>query len=103
MAAIAALNAGCSKDPLDALIYTEAGGTYRLATLSATIEGEDADETRSSLQTSNNNVVYWTAKDRIRVVNTTTYESWIYELVSGAGTRWASSSRWVRLRLARRT
>lgn len=86
MAAIAALNAGCSKDPLDALIYTEAGGTYRLATLSATIEGEDADETRSSLQTSNNNVVYWTAKDRIRVVNTTTYESWIYELVSGAGT-----------------
>ena len=57
-----------------------------MATLSATIEGEDADETRSSLQTSNNNVVYWTAKDRIRVVNTTTYESWIYELVSGAGT-----------------
>ena len=57
MAAIAALNAGCSKDPLDALIYTETGGTYRLTTLSATLEGDGADATRTSLQTSNNNVV----------------------------------------------
>jgi len=86
LAAFSIAGAGCSKEPLSMDHAGLEGGSYRLATLSATIEGEDADETRSSLQTSNNNVVYWTAKDRIRVVNTTTYESWIYELVSGAGT-----------------
>ncbi|MDE5962946.1 MAG: hypothetical protein K2G58_02755, partial [Alistipes sp.] len=86
MAAIAAMNAGCSKDPGVDEFAVEQGGSYRLTTLSATLDGEQKDATRTSLQTSNNNVVYWTAKDRIRVVNTTTYESWIYELVSGAGT-----------------
>lgn len=61
------------------------GGKHVLTELSASLES-DTDETRTSLQTSNNNVVYWTTKDRILLVNTTTYDSWYYELTAGAGT-----------------
>ncbi len=80
MAAIAALNAGCSKDPLDALIYTEAG-KYTLPAISASL---DDAETRTGLGT--NQVVNWSNNDRIAVVNLKTNTIYQYVLVSGAGT-----------------
>ena len=82
--AAATLGVGCSQDPTGIeLPATADGGSYKLTQLTATLEGDT--ETRTSLQTANNNVVYWTAKDRILLINTTTYDSWYYELVSGAG------------------
>ncbi len=84
LALMLTLSASCSKEPAEMDFSDSAqGGNHRLTELSATL---DDDETRTSLQTSNNNVVYWSTKDRILVVNTTTYESWYYELVSGVGT-----------------
>ncbi len=84
LALMLTLSASCSKEPAELDFSDSAqGGNHRLTELSASL---DDDETRTSLQTSNNNVVYWSTKDRILVVNTTTYESWYYELVSGVGT-----------------
>ncbi len=84
LALMLTLSASCSKDPAELDFSDSAqGGNHRLTELSASL---DDDETRTSLQTSNNNVVYWSTKDRILVVNTTTYDSWYYELVSGVGT-----------------
>ncbi len=84
LALMLTLSASCSKEPAELDFSDSAqGGNHRLTELSATL---DDDETRTSLQTSNNNVVYWSTKDRILVVNTTTYDSWYYELVSGVGT-----------------
>ncbi len=85
LAACATWFAGCSKEPAGMEMSSLDGGKHVLTELSASLEG-DADETRTSLQTSNNNVVYWTTKDRILLVNTTTYDSWYYELTTGAGT-----------------
>ncbi|MDE6865071.1 MAG: hypothetical protein K2I97_02445, partial [Alistipes sp.] len=90
LALMLTLSASCSKEPEGLEFETEQGGTYRLTELSATLENDEAatetEETRTALQTANNNVVYWSTKDRILVVNTTTYDSWYYELVSGVGT-----------------
>ena len=83
-AALMLFTAACSKEPAQMGLANETGGAHKLTRLSATLEVDDA--TRTSLQTANNNVVYWSTKDRILVVNTTTYESWYYELVSGVGT-----------------
>ena len=85
LAACATWLAGCSKEPAGMDISSLDGGKHVLTELSASLES-DTDETRTSLQTSNNNVVYWTTKDRILLVNTTTYDSWYYELATGAGT-----------------
>ena len=90
LALMLTLSASCSKEPEGLEFETEQGGTYRLTELSATLENDEAatetEETRTALQTANNNVVYWSTKDRILLVNTTTYDSWYYELVSGVGT-----------------
>ncbi len=79
------MGAGCSKEPAGMDISSLDGGNHVLTELSASLES-DTDETRTSLQTSNNNVVYWSTKDRILLVNTTTYDWWYYELTAGAGT-----------------
>ena len=87
LALMLTLSASCSKEPEGLEFETAQGGNYRLTELSATLDDDEAaEETRTALQTANNNVVYWSTKDRILLVNTTTYESWYYELVSGVGT-----------------
>ncbi|MDE5963401.1 MAG: hypothetical protein K2G58_05190 [Alistipes sp.] len=78
VAAIAAMNAGCSKDP--GVDDVTAGGKYTLPALTASCE-EDA--TRTSL--GNNRVVNWSNNDRIAVVNLKTNTIYQYVLISGAG------------------
>ncbi|MDE6046313.1 MAG: hypothetical protein K2G10_03320 [Alistipes sp.] len=80
LAAGAVFSVGCSKDAtVDTPVVEE--GKYTLTEISAEL---DEPETRTGLGTGN--VVNWSNKDRIAIINTTTGISAQYELVSGAGT-----------------
>lgn len=83
LAVIAALSTSCNKD-----VDTEgpAGvgeGKYTLPSVSATLEGSDV-ETRTGLGT--NQVVNWSARDRIAIINTKTNTISQYQVTSGIGT-----------------
>lgn len=83
LAVIAALSTSCNKD-----VDTEgpAGvgeGKYTLPSVSATLEGSDV-ETRTDLGT--NQVVNWSTKDRIAIINTKTNTISQYQVTSGIGT-----------------
>jgi len=79
------VGAGCSKD------FEDAGaeqtpvveGKYRLPSLSASLDEEDA-ETRTGEPNATTGAVNWSAKDRILIVNLTNWSTWQYELVKGA-------------------
>ncbi|MDE5709022.1 MAG: hypothetical protein K2I32_06225, partial [Alistipes sp.] len=81
LAAGAVFSVGCSKDAgVDVPVVEE--GKYTLPEISASIE--DDAETRTGLGTAN--VVNWSSKDQIAVINTTTNTLAHYILVSGEGT-----------------
>lgn len=83
LAAFAALTAGCSKDAGIDGSGAVGSGKYTLPAVSATLE-ESGIGTKTGLGT--NQVVNWSAKDRIAVINTATNTKYQYELVSGQGT-----------------
>lgn len=83
LAVIAALSTSCNKD-----VDTEGSagvgeGKYTLPSVSATLESSDV-ETRTSLGT--NQVVNWSALDRIAIINTKTNTISQYKVTSGMGT-----------------
>lgn len=83
LAVIAALSTSCNKD-----VDTEGSagvgeGKYTLPSVSATLESSDV-ETRTSLGT--NQVVNWSATDRIAIINTKTNTISQYQVTSGIGT-----------------
>ena len=83
LAAIAALTTGCSKDAGIDGSGAVGGGKYTLPAVSATLDGSGV-ETKTGLGT--NQVVNWSAKDRIAIINTKNDRIYQYELVSGQGT-----------------
>lgn len=83
LAAFAALTVGCSKDAGIDGPGAAGAGKYTLPAVSATLDDGDI-ETKTGLGT--NQVVNWSAKDRIAVINTKTDTKYQYELVSGQGT-----------------
>ena len=85
LALMLTFTASCSKDPegLDVTTEPAAEGKYRLATLSATLDGE---QTRTGEPNATTGAVNWSAKDRILLIRTSDYATWQYELVKGAST-----------------
>ncbi|MDE5851433.1 MAG: hypothetical protein K2H25_01360 [Alistipes sp.] len=85
LALMLTVTASCSKDPegLDVTTEPAAEGKYRLATLSATLDGE---QTRTGEPNATTGAVNWSAKDRILIIRTSDYATWQYELVKGAST-----------------
>ena len=85
LALMLTVTASCSKDPegLDVTTEPAAEGKYRLATLSATLDGE---QTRTGEPNATTGAVNWSAKDRILLIRTSDYATWQYELVKGAST-----------------
>ncbi len=85
LALMLTFTASCSKDPegLDTTVVPAAEGKYRLATLSATLDG---GQTRTGEPNATTGAVNWSAKDRILIIRTSDYATWQYELVKGAST-----------------
>lgn len=80
LATLTVITAGCSKDA--GVDLPTGGGKYTLPEISATLDDTD-NGTRTSLGT--NQVVNWSNKDRIAIINTRTNTIYQYELVSGVG------------------